>query len=91
VRARREGRSIFVTWRTKEPARQISFVVEGRRRRSQPPRAIRLFAVVQGRGRTRFRTRLDLEPGDRVRFVAVTAGANVFPTVQRTVVVPVRR
>ena len=91
VRARREGQSIVVTWRTRRPARKVSFVVDGRRRRSQPARAVHLFDSVEGRGRTRFRARIELKPGDRVRFVAVTASGNVLPSVQRTVVVPVRR
>lgn len=91
VKARREGRTVSVSWRTARPARQVTFFVDGRRRRPEVAQKLNLIASVPGRGRTRFRARLRLEPADHVRFVGVTASGNVLPSRQRTVVVPVGR
>jgi hypothetical protein len=75
VRARRRGRSIFVSWRAAGPARRTSYFVEGRRRRGGRfdiyDRGS--FRGVNGRGRTSFTARLRPRRSARVKWVAVTA------------------
>jgi hypothetical protein len=76
VRAVRRGDSIVVSWRTEFAARRTFFTVIGTRTRKLGPDAIegpRSFAVLRGRGRTRFRARLRPEHPARVRWVRVFA------------------
>jgi hypothetical protein len=72
VEARRDGRSVVVTWRTAFPARRCTFAVfAGPTRRAE--RDVAGVDGVRGRGRTRFRTRLRSEDGRPLRWVSILA------------------
>ncbi len=73
LRARRAGRNVIVTWRTRRPARRALFVVEGRRSRGADAVDEQSFAFVSGRGRSRFRAVLRPRSPAAVRWVNVDA------------------
>jgi hypothetical protein len=79
LRARRAGDDVIVTWRTAGPARRMSFLLSGHRRRdgTAPRGRIQPSAYRPGNGDRRFRARLR-DAGD-VRWVAVLAAAADLP------------
>ena len=72
VEARRDGRSVVVTWRTAFPARRCTFAVFAAPTR-RAERDVAGIEAVRGRGRTRFRTRLQSEDGRPLRWVSILA------------------
>ncbi len=87
VRARRVARGVAVRWRFPEVRRNVIFAVEGLRRPNGTPHRFRLYMSLEAKGRHRFRVLLRTRPGDRLRFVRVTAVA--YPAKPRQVVVPI--
>jgi hypothetical protein len=92
VRARRDGDSITVTWRTTRPARRTQFSVEPHRARRGRPGVTDFLAseFVNGRGRTRFRVRLHPQHPQAIRWVTVTATSPDNQRSRHATVVPVR-
>ena len=88
VRARRAGTAVVVTWRTAGPARRMWFMAFTRRTRGRSFTPESASRYVRGRGRHRFRVRL--EGARRARYVVVHAAAQDPPSRLERVVVPVR-
>jgi hypothetical protein len=90
VRARRLGKTITVTWHVPRRADRVTFIVQARSTPRTDIEQARLADVVEGHHRHGFMSRLRLQRGDRVPYVAVTAAGLDPPHTQHTVVVPVR-
>ena len=90
VDARREGNEVVVSWRTDFPARRTSFTVFGLNGRGEEAGVAAEPGFVEGKGRTRFRVRLPILRGRRVRYVTVHASSTEYSREQHTAVVAVR-
>jgi hypothetical protein len=90
LKARRVDGQVLVTWQTPFGARRTSFAVFGHMERSEESPTATELATVEGRGRRRFRARLDSLPGRRARYVTVAAFSTEFSRQQHKATAPVR-
>lgn len=90
VRAHRVERSLLVSWRVARPGAGLSFLIEARRLRSTSSGIRGAYRLVSGHGRTEFRARLRVPPGQPIRYVAVSTIEDAPPHRARTAVGRVR-
>jgi hypothetical protein len=90
VRARRDGRAVVVTWRTRRPAWGVTFYAEPLPRATSDGAYVQEIVPVTGGGRRRFTARVRARDGRRIRRVRITVLRTDPPYGSRSVVVPVR-